>query len=160
MNRLLSLALICALTSGHAAGLAAQGQSGRGGLTGAVLQANGVISGTVASSSGRTLSDIRMELVDAMGKVVGKTVSSRDGDFTFQPIGYDTYTLQCVADNKVIGTASVTLTAANESVRITCTSDAVVWWKKTGVLLGLAAAAAAIGGAAVVATNGDASGSQ
>ena len=167
MKRLLSLALMFALAFGPCASLAAQGQSqgqskgqGQGGLTGNVLQTSGVISGTVASSSGRTLSNIAMELVDAAGKVVGKTVSSRDGDFKFQPISYDMYTLQCVDRDKVIGTASVTLKAATESVRITCTSDAVAWWKHAGVLTGLAAAAAGIGAAAVVATRGDASGSQ
>lgn len=159
MNRMLPLALMCVLAFGPPASLAAQAQPPRG-VTGNVLQADGVISGTVASSSGRTLSGIAMELVDASGRVIGKTVSTRDGDFKFQPVGYDVYTLQCVDDNKIIGTASVTLKAATESVRITCTSDAIVWWKRTGVLTGLAAAAAAIGAAAVVATNGDASGSQ
>jgi hypothetical protein len=156
---MLPLALIYTLTFSQSAGLAAQAQPPRG-LTGNVLQANGVISGTVASSSGRSLSGITMELVDAKGTVVGKTVSSRDGDFTFQAVGYDTYTLQCVDDNKVIGTSSVTLQQATESVRITGTSDAVDWWKKTGVLTGLAAAAAALGATAIVTTTGDASGSR
>jgi hypothetical protein len=160
MKRMLSLALMCALSFSQFAGLAAQVQPPRS-VTGNVLQADGVISGTVSSSSGRSLSGITMELVDARGTVVGKTVSARNGDFSFQPVSYDTYTLQCVDDNKVIGTSSVTLKAATESVKITCTSDVpVVWWKNTGVLTGLAAAAAAIGAAAIVATTGDASGSR
>ena len=159
MKRMLSFALMAVVASGPSAGLAAQGQPPRG-VTGNVVQANGVISGTVASSSGRTLSGIAMELVDAGGMVIGKAVSSRDGDFKFQPVGYDVYTLQCVDDNKIIGTASVTLKAATESVRITCTSDVVAWWKRAGVLAGLAAAAAAAGTAAIVAANGAASGSQ
>jgi hypothetical protein len=62
-------------------------------------------------------------------------------------------------DDQVIGTSSVTLNEAMRSVDMTCTSDAG-FWQPWGILAALAAAAAAIGAAAVVATQGDASGSQ
>lgn len=160
MKRMLSLALMCALMVCESASLRAQNQK-PGVVTGNVLQGNGVISGSVSSSSGRSLSGITMQLVDARGTVVGQTVTSRDGDFTFPAVGYDTYTLQCVDRNKVIGTSSVILKAATEAVKMTCTSDvAAVFWKKPAVLAGLVAAAAAISTAAVVSTTSDASGSR
>jgi hypothetical protein len=159
MTRMLALVLMCTLSLSQSLGLAAQVQN-PGVVTGAVLQANGVISGNVKSSSGRPLSDITMQLVDARGIPVGKAVTSRNGDYTLAPVAYDTYTLQCVQNNKVIGTASVILKAATESVNMTCTSDAAAWWKTPAVFAGLAAAAMAVGAAAVVSTNGDASGSR
>jgi len=154
MNRMLSLALMCALAVGDSAGLGAQSQN-PGVVTGNVVQANGVISGSVKSSSGRPLSDITMQLVDVRGGSVGKTVSSRDGDFTLPAVPYDTYTLQCVQNNKVIGTSSVMLQAPTQSVKMTCTSDVAPFWKKPAVLTGLVAAAAALGTTAVVAATGD-----
>ena len=158
MNKILSLTLMYALgVGGH--GLAAQVQN-PGVVTGAVVDVKGVISGTVSSSSGRPVSDITMQLVDGRGLPMGKTVSTRDGGFTFPPVSYDTYTLQCVQKNKVIGTSSVTLKAPMESVRITCTSDVAAFWKKPAVIAGLAAAVVAAGATAVVATSGDASGSR
>ena len=159
MKRMLSLTLMCALTVCESAGLGAQAQN-PGVVTGAVLQANGVISGSVKSSSGRPLSGITMQLVDARGRPVGKTVTSPNGDYTLAPVTFDTYTLQCVQNNKVIGTSSVILKAATESVKMTCTSDTAAWWKAPAVLTGLVAAAVAIGATAVVSTNGDASGSR
>jgi len=153
MNRMLSLALMCALAVGDSAGLGAQGQNS-GVVTGNVVQANGVISGSVKSSSGRPLSDITMQLVDVRGGAVEKTVTSRDGDFTLPAVAYDTYTLQCVQNNKVIGTSSVMLQAPTQSVKMTCTSDALAFWKKPAVLTGLVAAAAALGTTAVVASTG------
>jgi hypothetical protein len=159
MKRLLSLALICTLALIDSASLGAQNQT-PGGVTGNVLQANGVISGSVKSSDGRPLSGITMQLVDARGAQVTRTVTTRDGDFTLPPAAYDTYTLQCVQKNKVIGTSSVMLQAPTESVRMTCTSDAGAYWKKPAVLAGLVAAAVALGATAVVATGGTASGSQ
>ena len=101
-----------------------------------------------------------MQLVDAQGAPVDKPVTtSRDGAFSFPAVSYQTYTLQCLQDGKVLGTSSVTLTAATQSVKMTCASDVpAAWWKKTGVLTGLLAAA--VGTAAVVATQGDASGSR
>jgi hypothetical protein len=160
MKRMLSLALMCALAVSQSTSLGAQVRNS-GVTTGTVLQADGVISGTVSSSSGRPLSDITMQLVDVDGRPVGKpVVTSRDGDFTFPPVAYDTYTLQCIQKNQVIGTSSIILKAATESVKMTCTSDAAPWWKNAGVVTGLVAAAAAVGAAAVVATSGDASGSR
>jgi len=159
MKRMLSLTLTGALTVSLSAGLGAQIQN-PGVVTGNVLQANGVISGNVKSSSGRPLSGITMQLVDARGTPVGKTVTEKNGDYKLAPVTFDTYTLQCVQDNKVIGTSSVILKAPTESVNMTCTSDAVAWWTKKGVLTGLVAAALGIGAVAVVSTNGDASGSR
>jgi hypothetical protein len=158
MKKMLCLALTFAMThGGHV--LAAQAQN-PGVITGAVVDVKGVISGTVSSSAGRPLSDITMELMDARGLSMGKTMSARDGGFTLPPVSYDTYTLQCVQKNKVIGTSSVTLKARTESVRITCTSDAAAFWKKPAVIAGLAAAVVAAGATAFVATSGDASGSR
>jgi hypothetical protein len=160
MKRTLSLALMCLLLFSHSAGLLAQAQK-PGVVKGDVVQVDGVISGNVSSSSGRPLSDITMQLVNAGGTLVGKPVTtSGNGDFTFLPIAYDTYTLQCIQRNKVIGTASVTLKTPTESVKMICTSDAVAWWKNAGVVTGLVAAAAAVGAAAVVAATGDTSGSR
>jgi hypothetical protein len=90
------------------------------------------------------------------GIVLGKTVTTRNGEFSFPPIAYDMYTLHCVADNKVIGTSSVTLAGATQSVAMVCTTDAG-YWKKWGLLTGLGAAATAIGAAGVVAAHDDAS---
>jgi len=158
MKRMLSLALVYSLTVSLSAGLGAQVQN-PGVVTGNVVQANGVISGSVRSSSGRPLSGITMELVDARGTRVGTTTTSRDGDFTLLPVAYDTYTLQCVQQNKVIGTSSVILKAATESVKMTCTSDAGVW-NKAGVVTALVAVAAGLGAAGIVSTKDDASGSR
>ena len=158
MKRILSLALVYSLSAGASAGLGAQAQN-PGGVTGNVVQMNGVISGSVRSSSGRPLSGITMQLVDARGTRVSTVMTSRDGDFTLLPVAYDTYTLQCVQKNKVIGTSSVSLKAATESVRMTCTSD-VGEWNKTGLVSALLAVAAGLGSAGIVSTNGDASGSQ
>ena len=120
----------------------------------------GAVSGSVASSSGRRLSGISMQLLDTKGVVVDKTMTARNGDFSFPRVSYNTYTLQCVANGKVIGTASVTVTAATQPVRMVCTTDVVSYWKKYGVLTALGAAALAGGTAAVVATGRDASGSR
>jgi hypothetical protein len=158
MKKMLCLALTVAMThSGQV--LVAQVQN-PGVITGAVVDVKGVISGTVSSSVGRPLSDITMQLVDARGQSMGKTVSARDGKFTLPAVSYDTYTLQCVQKDKVIGTSSVTLKAPTESVKITCTSDVVAFWKKPAVIAGLAAAVVAVGATAFVATSGDASGSR
>ncbi|HEY7191761.1 MAG TPA: hypothetical protein VH436_34665 [Vicinamibacterales bacterium] len=156
--------------AGDAGGTAAR-TGGTAGVTGAAASSTGsqtsnggtvgVITGAVASSSGRKLSNITMQLVDQRGMVVSTTVTTRNGEFTIPPASYDTYTLQCVDRNKVIGTASVTLKSATESIKITCASDtAAPFWKKPGMLAGLAAAAAAVGATAVVAATGDASGSR
>ena len=168
MQRTLFLALMCALVFSESAALLAQTQN-PGAVTGAAAQANGVISGTVSSSTGRPLSGITIQLVDARGTPVGRPVTtSRDGAFSFPPVSYQTYTLQCLEDGKVVGTSSVILTAPTQSVSMTCSSDtdelgtkdtaARAWWKKAGVLTGLLAAA--VGTAALVATRDDASGSR
>ena len=51
----------------------------------------------------QTSSNITMQLLDPSGVVVGKTVSTNNGEFTFSPVRFETYTLQCVDDGKVIG---------------------------------------------------------
>ena len=137
------------------------GAGGAGGTAAGTAGTVGVITGAVASSSGRRLSNVTMQLLNQSGTVVASAVSARNGEFTIPPAGYDTYTLQCVANNKVIGTASVTLKTATEAVKITCASDTPPpFWKKSTVLTGLAAAAAALGATAIVASSGDASGSR
>jgi hypothetical protein len=158
MKGILCLTLTCVLVCTPVAGLRAQAPVA-GTAKGVVVQSVGVISGSAASSSGRRLSGITMQLLSPAGVVVGKTVTTRNGEFMFPSVGYDTYTLQCVDDNKVIGTSSVTLAAATQSANITCTSDAG-YWKKWGLLTGLGAAATAIGAVAVVAAGGDASGAR
>ena len=158
MKRMLCLVLTCVVTCTQAAGLGAQNQTGAT-LQGVVLPGTGVISGTVASSSGRRLSGIAMQLVNPMGLVVGKTMTTRNGEFTFAPVSYDIYTLQCMDDDRVIGTSSVTLAEATHSADMTCTSDPG-FWRRWGLLTGLGAAATAIGAVAVVARQGDASGSR
>lgn len=160
MKRMLSLTLMCGLVCGPL-DLAAQEQT-PGVVKGAVLRADGVISGTVSANTGRKLSGIEMHLVDARGVTVSKTVTTRDGDFKFPPAAYDLYTVQCMDDRKVIGTEKVTLSAPTQSVDMTCTHDVGAWWKKKkwGVLTGLGVAATAIGAVAVVAKGGDASGSR
>jgi hypothetical protein len=155
MKRILSLTLTAVLISAPVGGLRAQTQA-PGTVKGVVVLQMGVISGSVASSSGRRLSSITMQLMSRAGIVLGRTVTTRNGEFSFPPMAYDAYTLQCVADNKVIGTSSVTLTAATQSVDMICTSDAG-YWKKWGLLTGLGAAATAIGAAGVVAAADDAS---
>ena len=147
MKRMLSLALMCAVVVTESAGLGAQGPTG-------------VISGNILSSTGRGLSGVSVQVVDARGTVVGKT-ETKDGVFEFPAMRYDTYTVQCVRNNKVVGTSSATLQAATVSVNLSCGADIrAAWWKHTGVMTGLVAAVSAIGAAAVVATTGDASGSR
>ena len=162
MKRALCLTLICGLTSGPL-NLAAQDQA-TGVAKGAVLAADGVISGTVSSSAGRKLSGIKMHLLDPRGTVLRKTVTTRDGDFKFAPSAYDSYTVQCMdeKEKKVLGTEKVTLSQPAHELKMVCTTDAAAWWKesKWGLLAGLGAAAAAVGAAAVIAKNGDASGSR
>jgi hypothetical protein len=148
MKQVLCLTLTCVLLCTPAIDLSAQ------------TPATGAVSGSVAASSGRRLSGISMQLLDTSGVVVDKTVTSRNGEFSFPRVNYNTYTLQCVANGKVIGTASVTVTAATQPVRMVCTTDVVSYWKKYGVLTALGAAALAGGTAAVVATGRDASGSR
>ena len=144
-----------------AAAAGAGGAGGAGGTAAGTAGTVGVITGAVASSSGRRLSNVTMQLLNQSGVVVASAVTARNGEFTIPPAGYDTYTLQCVDNNKVIGTASVTLKTATEAVKITCASDAAApFWKKSAVLTGLAAAAAALGATAIVASSGDASGSR
>ena len=144
-----------------ARGVGAGGAGGAGGTAAGTAGTVGVITGAVASSSGRRLSNVTMQLLNQSGVVVASAVTARNGEFTIPPAGYDTYTLQCVDNNKVIGTASVTLKTATEAVKITCASDAAPpFWKKSTVLTGLAAAAAALGATAIVASSGDASGSR
>jgi hypothetical protein len=162
MKPTLCLTLISVLIGTPVTTLRAQQTQAPGTLGGVVVQASGVISGSVASSSGRRLSDITMQLLNPTGVVVGTTVTTRNGEFKFQPVNYDTYTLQCVdkKNNNVIGTSSVMLTAPTQSVSMTCTSDVAGYWKKWGLLTGLGAAALAAGATALVATGGDASGSR
>jgi hypothetical protein len=144
-----------------ARGVGAGGAGGAGGTAAGTAGTVGVITGAVASSSGRRLSNVTMQLLNQSGVVVASAVTARNGEFTIPPAGYDTYTLQCVANNKVIGTTSVTLKTATEAVKITCASDAAPpFWTKSTVLTGLAAAAAALGATAIVASSGDASGSR
>ena len=136
MKRLLSLMLIC-LVAGN------------------VLEAQGVISGTASGSSGRPLSGMTIQLVNARGTVVGTTKTAKNGDFTLASVAFDTYTLQCLANSKVVGTSSVALKAPTESIRITCATDAAApFWKKSPLLTGLAAAAGAIGAAAIISGGG------
>ena len=159
MNKgMLCLALSGVLASNHVVGLGAQTQA-PGSITGVVLPGSGVVSGSVASSSGRRLSGITMQLVNVRGVSTAKAVTTRNGEFSFAPVPYDTYTVQCMDNGKVLGTSSVTLTQGTQSIDMVCTSDAA-FWKKWGLLTGLAGAATAIGAVGIVAAGDDASGSR
>jgi hypothetical protein len=163
MKRILSLALMYALLCAPFAGLQAQGQPS-GVITGAVRECTGVISGSVTSQVGRPLSGITVQLLDSSGSIVGKTVTARNGEFSIPGVSCGTDTLQCLDKDKVLGTSSVTLSVpgASESVKMTCTTDVVPFWrtKAGGLLIGVGAAATAIGAAAVVSTGADASGAR
>jgi hypothetical protein len=142
------------------AGLQVPGQTS-GVITGTVQPCTGVISGSVTSQIRRPLSGITMQLIDSSRTVVGKAVTARNGEFSIPGVPCGTHTLECVDKDKVLGTSSVTLAGASESVRMTCTSDVVPFWKtKAGVLTVLGAAATAIGATAVVSTGDDASGAR
>jgi len=161
MKRILLLALMYSLLCASLAGLQAQGQPS-GVITGAVRDCTGVISGSVTSQIGRPLSGITMQLLDSSGAIVGKTVTARNGEFSIPGVSCGTDTLQCLDKDKVLGTSSVTLSVpgASESVKMTCTTDVVPFWKTKALLVGVGAAAAAIGAAAVVSTGADASGAR
>jgi hypothetical protein len=161
MKRFLLLALMYALLCAPFAGLQAQGQPS-GVITGAVSQCTGVISGSVTSQVRRPLSGITMQLLDSSGSSVGKTVTARNGEFSIPGVSCGTHTLQCLDKDKVLGTSSVTLSVpgASESVKMTCTTDVVPFWRTRGLLIGLGAAATAIGAAAIVSTGADASGAR
>jgi hypothetical protein len=163
MKRILLLTLMYALLCAPFAGLQAQGQPS-GVTTAAVRQCTGVISGSVTSQVGRPLSGITMQLLDSSGSSVGKTVTARNGEFSIQGVSCGTDTLQCLDKDKVLGTSSVTLSVpgASASVKMTCTTDVVPFWKTKagGLLIGVGAAATAIGAAAIVSTGADASGAR
>ena len=76
------------------------------------------------------------------------------GTYTVSALAGGMYTLECVAEkNRVIGTASATLTPPSATANLTCASDATalpILNKK--VLAALGAAAVAIGAVAVVST--------
>jgi hypothetical protein len=158
MKRTLCFALTCLLPCTYVGALLAQNQA-PGTIKGVVLPGTGVVSGVVASSSGRRVSGMAMQLVNPSGLVVGKAVTTENGEYTFTPVSYDIYTVQCMDEDKVIGTAGVTLTAPMHTADMVCTSDAL-FWKKWGLLAGLGAAATAIGAVGIVAARGDASGSR
>jgi hypothetical protein len=158
MKRTLCFALTCLLPCTYIGALLAQNQAS-GTIKGVVLPGTGVVSGVVASSSGRRVSGMAMQLVDPNGLVVGKAVTTGNGEYTFTPVSYDIYTVQCMDEDKVIGTAGVTLTAPTHTADMVCTSDAL-FWKKWGLLAGLGAAATAIGAVGIVAARGDASGAR
>ena len=159
MKRILLLALMYALLCAPLAGLQAEGQVS-GVITGAVQECTGVISGSVTSQVGRPLSGITMQLLDSSGSVVGKTVTARNGEFSIPGVSCGTDTLQCLDKDKVLGTSSVTLSGASQSVKMTCTTDVVPFWRTKGLLIGVGAAATAIGAAAIVSTGADASGAR
>jgi len=162
MKKVLSLALSWALICPHLAVLGAQTQGAQtqtGAVTGKVLDVRGVIEGRVTSEIGRGFR-VTMQLVNPDGTPAATRDTDRQGNFSFPDIAYGMYTLQCMDDGKVIGTSPVTLSGPSESVKMVCTTDAVAWWKKKGLLAGLGAAATAIGATAIVATKGDASGAK
>jgi hypothetical protein len=164
MRKPISLVLICGLVVSGSAGLGAQAAAGAAG------QGNGVISGSVSSTTGRALSGMTMQLVDSKGTQVGKPVTTAaNGTFKFDAVAYDTYTVQCMQNQKVRSTQSVILKGPTESIKMTCGTDTVAaFYKHPGVITGLAAAAAVAGAAAVRSgggvdtrsAGGDASGSR
>ena len=161
MKRILLLALMYAVLCVPLAGLQAEGQVS-GVITGAVHECTGIISGSVTSQVGRPLSGITMQLLDSSGSVVGKAVTARNGEFSIPGVSCGTDTLQCLDKDKVLGTSSVTLSGASQSVKMMCTTDVVPFWKTKagGLLIAAGAAATAIGAAAVVSTAPAASGAQ
>ena len=163
MRRILLLALMYSLLHAPLAVLQAEGQVS-GVITGAVQECTGVISGSATSQVGRPLSGITIQLLDSSGSIVGKTITARNGEFSIPGVSCGTDTLQCLDKDKVLGTSSVTLSVpgATESVKMTCTTDVVPFWrtKAGGLLIGVGAAATAIGAAAIVSTGADASGAR
>ena len=149
MRKMLSMSLAVMLVCAHVSALGAQ------------APATGVIAGTAMSAAGVRLSNITMQVVNPTGAVVGTDVTERDGAFSIPGVTYGTYTVQCVQKDKVIGTASVTLSAATTSLTVRCASESPVpFYKKKSILAALGAAAVAVGTAAVVTADPDASGAR
>jgi hypothetical protein len=148
-RRVVSLALMYLVACVPDARLRAQAQVPGSSIPVTVVGSKGVISGTVASSSGRPLRDVTMQLVNPIGAIVGTVVTARTGEFRFQAIDLGMYTVQCVADKKVTGTSSVTLSGPLESVKMICAADPG-YWKQWGLLTVLGVAAATLGTAAIV----------
>jgi hypothetical protein len=150
VRKLLSVVLTCMFTCTQLSILGAQATVG-------------AITGSVRSAAGAPLSKIKMEVLDASGKVTGTTITGGDGGFSVASVPYGTYTVQCVGESgRVLGTSSLMVSAASNNVRVTCSTEAAAYppKKKWPLLAGLGAAAVAIGAVAVVATGSDASGAR
>ena len=159
ITRIVSLALVCGLVGAPQVGLQAQTRDPAVG-TGVVLKGTGAISGSVASSSGRPVAGISIQLVDFNGSIVSRVSTARNGEFKFPDVAFGTYTVQCVGKGNgvgIIGTSSVTLAGPSEPVRLVCTVDPG-FPKTWGVLAGLVGAAVTV--VAITARPDDVSGSR
>ena len=157
-RKLLSVTLVCAFTCTQLSIVSAQ-QTTKANTT-------GVIAGSARSAAGAPLSNIKMEVVDASGKVTGSGVTAGNGGFSISDVPYGAYTVQCVGEGgRVLGTSRVNVSGAATPVRVTCSTETPVAKyppkkKPYALLAGLGAAAVAIGAVAIVANGTDASGSR
>ena len=120
----------------------------------------GTISGSARSALQAPLSKMKIELLDASGKVTTSTVTANDGSYSLDPRECGMYVVRCVDNNgRVLGTGDATVQNASPTVNLTCRIEAVPFWKNSTVLAALGAAAG-LGTAALVATSDDASGSR
>jgi hypothetical protein len=121
----------------------------------------GTITGSARSALKAPLAKMKIELLDASGKVTTSTVTANDGSYNLDPRECGMYVVRCVDDNgRVLGTGDATVQNASPTVNLTCRIEAAPFWKSTAALAALGAAAGGIATAAIVATNDDASGSR
>lgn len=145
-----------------------------------LAQGTSVITGTATGPNG-PLANVKVNVLNAQGMVVGTTTTSATGAFRVPNLAPGTYTVQAVSNNTnaVISTTTVTVAAgATATAALTATAAAVAGAAAAGgagaaaggaaaaglstvAIVGtVAAVAGGIGVVAAVATNGDASASQ
>jgi hypothetical protein len=82
------------------------------------LVGGGDVEGALVKSGGMGFAGVDLELVDASGKVVGKTRTDYDGFFLFERVAYGSYTVRVSPDS-----AAAAKIAADLGVRFVVSSD-------------------------------------
>lgn len=137
MRRIVALAVAIAM-SFAALPVGAAVRAGRAG------QAQGAtLAGTATNSAGQTVGNTKVQLRNlATGQLMGSTMSSASGGFSFEGLAAGNYAVEVVnAAGQIIGTSASVAVAAGATVTGVVVST-------TGAAVGAAAGGAAAGGAA------------
>ena len=121
----------------------------------------GAITGSARSALKAPVAKMKIELLDASGKVTTTTVTANDGSYSLDRRECGMYVVRCVDNNgRVLGTGDATVQNTSPTVNLTCRIEAVPFWKSSTALAALGAAVGGVATAALVATKDDASGSR